>query len=151
MSLYRVDKREQPVALFLSDQVVHQGVVFLSPFASTRSGEETLLDLLRDKDSFFPFRDDQGRFMLVNKEALTHVRYPGMEDDSVLGERVSVRITFFGGSVLEGTVLLDMPEERNRLLDYVNASPGFFALTGKDALYIANGALVREISPIREK
>lgn len=150
MSLYRVDKREQPVALFLSDQVVHEGVVFLSPFASTHSGEETLLDLLREKDHFLPFRDGEGRFILVNKNAVTHVRYEGKtEDEPVIGDRIRVRIAFFGGGVLEGTIVLDMPEEKNRLLDYVNASPGFFALEGGDARYIANGSLVREISPLR--
>jgi hypothetical protein len=150
MSLYRVDKREQPVALFLSDQVVHDGVVFLSPFASTHSGEETLLDLLRERDQFFPFRHTDGRFILVNKNAVTHVRYEGKrEEESGMGEPIRVRITFFGGGILEGTIVLDMPEEKNRLLDYANASPGFFALEGKDAHYIANGALVREISPLR--
>lgn len=149
MSLYRVDKREQPVSLFLSDQIVHEGVVFLSPFASTHVGEETLLDLLRERDQFFPFRHRDGRFILVNKNAVTHVRHPGGEDEAGMGEPIRVRITFFGGGTLEGTIVLDMPEEKNRLLDYVNASPGFFALEGGDGHYIANGALVREISPLR--
>ncbi len=149
MSLYRVDKQEKEVAVHLSDQVVHHGVVFLSPFASSHSGAQTLLDLLREKDAFLPFRDAQNRFILVNKSAVTHLAYRGGEDkDAPLGDEMRVRITFFGGEVLEGKIVLEMPEGKSRLLDYVNASPGFFALVGEEERYIANGALVREISPL---
>jgi hypothetical protein len=148
MSLYRVDKREEPVELHLSDQVVHHGVVFLSPVASTRSGGQTVLDLLREKTTFLPFRNDQERFLLVNKSAITHVVFRKLKEEvHRLGDALKVRITFFGGEVLEGTIFLDMPEDKNRLLDYVNASPGFFALEGEKVRYVANGAMVREISP----
>lgn len=149
MSLYRVDKREQPIALYLSDKVVQQGIVFLSPFASTHSGEETLLDLLREKEPFFPFRDQEGRFLLVNKNAVTHVAFRASQPQTPpWGTPLKVRITFFGGERIEGTIILNMPDGKNRLLDYINAAPGFFALEGDDVQYVANGNLVREISPL---
>lgn len=150
MNEYRVDKQELPVVLFLSDGAIHEGVVFLSPFSSIYSGPQTILELFREEEAFLPFRDKGGQFILINKSALTHVRYPrGTEADQTIGDKLNVRITFFGGELLEGILTIAMPAGQNRLMDYINASPGFFILEGEEFCYLANGALVREISPVR--
>ncbi len=150
MSLYRVDKREQPVTLFHSDGVVQEGVLFLSPYAQTHLGEQSLLEMLREREVFIPFRHQGGGFALVNKDSLTHVRFqPLGELEPPFGEQVNVRITFFGGELLQGSIALDMPEGQNRLQDYLNAAPGFFPLEAGDAHYIVNGALIRDIAPLR--
>jgi len=146
MSLYRVDKREQPVVLFLADGVVREGAVFLSPFSQLRAGPQTLLDLFREKEPFMPFRGDDGSFTLLNKNAVTHVRYHGGGEEC-LGERLGVRLTFYGGENLQGTLVIAMPEGLNRLQDYVNSAPGFFPVETADARYLVNGALLREIAP----
>ncbi|HAD04163.1 MAG: hypothetical protein A2091_05790 [Desulfuromonadales bacterium GWD2_61_12] len=150
MSLYRVDKKELSVALFLTDGVVHEGVVFLSPFSPARAGRQTLLEVFREREPFFPFRDNSESFALVNKNAITHARYVEAEEEELaLGEELSVRIVFFGGEVLQGKIRLAMPEGQNRLQDHVNAAPGFFPLEGGEYRYIVNGALIREIAPQR--
>ncbi len=147
MNEYRVDKREHPVVLFLADGLVLEGVVFLSAYASTHTGAQTMLDLLREDGTFLPFRSHDGNFTLVSKNAITHLRYPSQgATDAAFGDQVKVRLTFFGGETLQGTIVIDMPQGKNRLIDYVNASPGFFNLQGDEACYIANGNLVREIS-----
>jgi len=145
MSLYRVDKREQPVVLFLADGVVREGTVFLSPFSQLRSGPQTLLDLFHEKEPFMPFRGNDGRFTLLNKSAVTHLRYHDDAEEH-LGERLNVRLTFYGGENLEGTLTIAMPEGMSRLQDYVNSSPGFFPVETPDARYLINGALIREIA-----
>ena len=48
-SIYRVDKTEQPVVLFQADGSVMKGVVFLSACAYSHIGQQTLLDLLKEK------------------------------------------------------------------------------------------------------
>lgn len=150
MSLYRVDKRELPVALFLSDGIVHEGVVFLNTLSHAHSGPQTLLEMLREKELFFPFRTSDGAFTLINKNAITHARFNESDDtDLAFGEELSVRIVFFGGELLQGTIRLAMPEGQNRLQDYVNAAPGFVPLEGGENRYVVNGALIREINPNR--
>lgn len=150
MNQYRVDKREQPATLFLADGVVQEGVLFLSPFSQSHSGEQSLLELLRDREVFIPFRRHDGGFCLINKDSITHLRYnPISEFIPPFGDRVMVRITFFGGELLQGSIALDMPEGQNRLQDYLNAAPGFFPLDSGDAHYIVNGALIRDITPLR--
>jgi hypothetical protein len=44
---------------------------------------------------------------------------------------VPVRLTLPGGTSLLGTILVVMPPERARVLDFFNAAPRFFPLIGE--------------------
>ncbi len=147
MNDYRVEKLELPVMLFLADGVVHDGVMFLSPFSPSHSGSQRLVELFREADTFCPFKDKDGRFSLVNKSSVTHARYPVQDEEETYGDRIKVRLTFYGGELLEGTIIIAMPAGKGRLQDYVNSTPGFFCLLTEDAHYIVNDDLIREISP----
>ena len=106
--------------------------------------------MLREKEIFFPFRTSDGAFTLVNKSAITHARFnESAAEELPFGEELAVRIVFFGGELLQGTIRLAMPEGQNRLQDYVNAAPGFFPLEGGENRYVVNGTLIREINPER--
>lgn len=150
MSEYRLEKIEKDVVLFLQDGVFLQGVVFLSPYAYGHSGNQTLLELLLEMERFLPFRDLAGQVRLVNREAVSHVRHePGGEEDSLLlGERAAVRLIFFGGETLEGAVTLEMPEEKNRLKDYLNLAPACFTLISGTSHYIVNARHVQQVIPL---
>ncbi len=147
MSDYRVEKLELQVTLFLADGVVHEGIMFLSPFSPSHSGSQRLVELFRESDTFCPFKDKDGRFYLVNKSSVTHARYPVQDEAETYGDRIKVRLTFYGGEHLEGTIIIAMPAGKGRLQDYINSTPGFFCLLTEDAHYIVNGELIREISP----
>jgi len=147
MNEYRVDKLEIPVMLFLADGVVHDGIMFLSPFSPSHSGPQRLVELFRDEDTFCPFKEKSGRFCLINKNSVTHARYPVQAEEEAYGDRIDVRVIFYGGEILEGTIIVAMPEGKGRIQDYINSTPGFFRLHTEDAHYIVNGDLIREISP----
>lgn len=150
MSIYRVEKSEQPVTLFHGDGAVQSGVVFLSPSAYTHIGQQTLMDLLREKGDFFPFRGENGAFLVVNKETVSHIRYQPSEREraaETLGTPVEVRISFIGGELLQGTVVIEMPEGRTRLLDFINEARGFFVLRSDEAHYLVNVDQIRSASP----
>ncbi|WP_432823809.1 hypothetical protein [Trichloromonas sp.] len=147
MNDYRVDKLEIPVMLFLADGVVHDGIMFLSPFSPSHSGSQRLVDLFRETDTFCPFKTRDGRFCLVNKSSVTHARYPVQNEEETYGDRIKVRLTFYGGELLEGTIIIAMPPGKGRLQDYINSTPGFFCLLTEESHYIVNGDLIREISP----
>ena len=150
MSIYRVDKTEQPVVLFQADGSVMKGVVFLSACAYSHIGQQTLTDLLREKGDFFPFRNEAGGFCVTNKTSITHIRYEQLateQEYAPLGNPVEVQINFVGGEQLRGTVIIEMPEGRNRLFDFVNSMSGFFPLRSGEAHYLVNVTQLRDISP----
>ena len=152
MNDFRVEKIERAAVLFFADGVVLEGVMYLSPFAQGHSGGQTVLELLEEKDRYLPLHDQKGAFRLVNKQALTHLRYEeegGNDAMEELGERIRVRIIFFGGETLEGAIVLNMPENKRRLADFLNAFPDFFPLDGGSVRYIVNGQMIREITPVR--
>jgi len=152
-SIYRVDKTEQPVVLFQADGSVMKGVVFLSACAYSHIGQQTLLDLLKEKGNFFPFRSDTGAFCVANKVSITHIRYEKLkaEDEGYqpMGDREEVMITFVGGEQLRGTVVIEMPEGRNRLFDFINSASGFFPLQNNEAYYLVNVDQIRVVSPAK--
>ncbi|HKL27370.1 MAG TPA: hypothetical protein VJ910_14190 [Desulfuromonadales bacterium] len=150
MSIYRVEKTEQNVVLFQADGSVMKGVVFLSASAYNHLGQQTLLDLIHEKDTFFPFRSDSGEFLVANKNTVTHIRYkPGTKNPhySPLGEPEPVSITFVGGEQLHGVIIIDLPEGRKRLLDFINAAAGFFEVQGDDCRYLVNTTQIRDVCP----
>lgn len=150
MSVYRVDKTEQPIVLFQADGSVMKGVVFLSTSAYTHLGRQTLLDLLQEKERFFPFRSENGAFSITNKSTITHVRYDPPPKEAVvcpLGSPEKVVITFVGGEQLQGTIIIDLPEGRKRLIDFINAANGFFTMQSDNSAHLVNASQVRDISP----
>ena len=150
MSIYRVDKSEQPVVLFQADGSVMKGVVFLSACAYSHIGQQTLADLLREKGDFFPFRSEAGAFCVTNKTTITHIRYEQISTEqefAPIGNPVEVQVNFVGGEQLRGAVLIEMPEGRNRLVDFVNSMSGFFHLRSGEVHYLVNVAQLRDISP----
>lgn len=152
MSVYRVEKSELPVVVFQADGSVMKGVVFLSATAYSHMGQQTLHDLLKEPGDFFPFRSEDGGFCVTNKQTITHIRFepPEQEDDyQSLGDHEDVDIKFVGGEKLSGTVIIEMPEGRNRLFDFINAMEGFFLLQNQEAHYMVNVSQVRDISPKR--
>ena len=150
MSIYRVDKTEQPVVLFQADGSVMKGVVFLSASAYSHIGQQTLADLLREKGDFFPFRSEAGAFCVTNKATVTHIRYEKIsveQEYAPLGNPVEVQVNFAGGEQLRGTIVIEMPEGRTRLFDFINSMSGFFPVQNGEAHYLVNVAQIRDISP----
>jgi hypothetical protein len=150
MSVYRVEKSELSVVVFQADGSIMKGVVFLSATAYSHMGKQTLLDLLKEPGDFFPFRSEAGEFCVTNKQTITHIRFEPPEQEEQyqsLGDREDVQIKFVGGEQLGGTVTIEMPEGRNRLLDFINAMKGFFLLQTQEARYLVNVSQVRDISP----
>jgi hypothetical protein len=150
-SIYRVEKTELPVMLFQADGSVMKGVVFLSSCTYTHIGQQTLMNLLEEKGNFFPFRSEVGNFCVTNKSTITHIRFepPATEAENLesLGDKVEVQITFVGGEQLGGAIVIEMPEGRNRLYDFMNAVEGFFTLTTPEAHYLVNVDQIREVNP----
>lgn len=148
MSIYHVDKIECPINLFLCDGMVREGVIFLSPFSATHPGAQTPLEVFNDPEPFFAFRKADGSFSMVNKSAVSHLRFtPASDAEPMLGHPLEVRMVFLGGEVLQGTLTLETPEGKGRLQDFLNRRRGFFPLACGAAHYLVNPLLLCEIAP----
>lgn len=148
MSEYQVEKQKAEVTIFLADGQEREGVLFLSPFSSMHSGPQTLVEFLMEGEPFVPFLRSDNSFRLLNKKHISHVRYKPEEDDQPkLGTEVNVTITFINGKELTGTAVLETPEGRGRLLDFLNGKPGYFSLDcGNDEHYLVNPRVIVEIT-----
>lgn len=153
MSIYRVEKTELQVVIFQADGSIMKGVVFLSATAYNHMGQQTLLHLMKEDGDFFPFRSEAGDFCVTNKRTITHIRFDPPEEDpdyEPLGDKENVNIKFVGGEQLSGTVLIEMPEGKSRLFDFLNATEDFFLLQNQEAHYLVNVEQIRDVSPRRD-
>ena len=148
MSEYQVEKIRAEVTIHLVDGQERSGVLFLSPFSSTRSGPQTLVELLHEPEPFVPFLRSDKAFKLLNKKQISHVKYtPDDEADLPIGEAIDVDITFINGKTLSGRTVLQTPEGKGRLLDYMNSKPGYFSLDcDEGGHYLVNPRVIVEIA-----
>lgn len=145
---FQIEKREVSVTLHFSDGVQRDGVLFLGQTSSFRKGPETVLDLLRDKDPCFPFRDRDGGFRVVRKAAITHVRHADLRANELdVGDEVAVAVVFVGNATLSGMLRISLRMDQVRLVDFMNSSTGFVELVGRADHFVVNTALIREIGP----
>lgn len=150
MSEYQVEKRKVPVVIALVDGQMREGVMFLSPFSSYHSGPQTLIDLMSEEEPFAPFVGDDGSFLLINKSQISHIKYSKEEDDKpVFGTPLEVCVTFTNSRQLSGTVVLEVPEGKGRLIDFMNNHRDFFGLQCEDGDYIVNPQIIIEIATIK--
>jgi len=148
MSEYQVEKQQAEVTLYLVDGQVREGVLFLSTFSPTRNGAQTLIELLHESEPFVPFLRNDKAFLLLNKKQISHVRYqPGENDAPVLGDPAEVTITFVNGKQLSGTTVLETPEGKGRMQDFLNGKPGYFSLQcSEDEHYLVNPRVIVEVA-----
>lgn len=148
MSEYQVEKKKVSVTLELVDGQTRDGVIFLSPFSSSHSGPQTLLDLMSEEEPFAPFVGGDNDFLLINKAQISHIRYQKEPDDKpVLGTPLVVTVTFTNSRQLTGTVVLEVPEGKSRLIDFMNSNTAFFGLKCEDGDYVVNPNIIIEIAP----
>lgn len=135
MEAFRVPKREQSVRLVLDDGRSIEADMFAALVGPDgRPGR--ILDRLNDAaEDFVPVRTGDER-LLLNKSGMVTVQIDGRAEDVMgpehaAGRELPVRIGLAGGVGLVGWLLVAMPLERSRVVDYLNAAPQFFPLIGE--------------------
>jgi hypothetical protein len=135
MQSLRVPRREVAVRIQLDDGRSLEGKLFTAQLAPDGLAGR-VVDYLNDTaEEFIPLACGDDRFLL-NKSGIIAVEVPDGRDeiegwDSHTGREVLVRLTLPGGTNLLGRILIVMPPERSRVLDYLNAAPRFFPLIGE--------------------
>lgn len=127
-----------------------RGNVFLSSQSRLHYGDEQVIDLLHGKEPFFPFSPEDGSpVRIVNKHNITAIftfEEPGPDDE--LGKREKVRVKMNNGHELIGEVIIDEPQYKSRILDFLNAEDRhFFRLLGDGGTYYLNSQHVSQVIP----
>jgi hypothetical protein len=106
------------------------GRIFVPAAAHTHDGAMRAEEWMNEPGEFFPFLpDDSAEPVLLNRHEILVLTVPahadagGVLEGAPLPERKVV--IECGGRRLGGTLLIDMPEEQSRVLDYLNR-PGRF-------------------------
>lgn len=141
----RIEKRQEQVSLFMADGIILEVIVFLAQYAMLHSGEQTLLDLLLEENSFLPVKAESGDFHLVRKGMISHIRCQVDLDENLEYTVREVKINFLGNKTLHGEIKMDLPPHSARLTDYINGGTEFFPIFSDGVSYLVNRSLVRDI------
>lgn len=135
MSRYRVEKRAVETLLLLYDGKRLDGHLYLAPDSPRHSGPQTVADLMAEKDLMIPFRQKDGRFVLVGKASVAAVRVASTElKRGEFLERIPARLRLAGGHTLEGHFLAEKGAG-DRLSDLLNTPDDWFRLEEPGAVH----------------
>jgi hypothetical protein len=155
VNLYRIETEKKSVILTMLGGEELRGNVFIH-FSSYRPFElEDVSELLNSDTPFFPLGLENGEVILVSKERVAEVaadRGESTSDEQSHTERAAtalLQIVLVGGEVRLGSIRLEAPPDRARILDYLNALTSRFLTlyTSKEARMI-NRSLIDRVRPL---
>ena len=123
----KVDKFRNKARIMLSDGKRLEVNFFLSHHSAHHSGSETIFDVLSSQLSFIPLEDiHTNEVIFAAKAQIMSVELLHREVVSSLYLReLQVQVALLNGEVIHGQILIDMPQTKPRLSDFLNLSHGF--------------------------
>ena len=131
-----------------------EGMFSLDPGSRQHDGPETILDRLNSEERLLPFhRAEDDVVMLVSR---TEVEYVAAGDEVTVDyvmppphhvtHQERVRVRFRAGQEVCGILRLELPEDLNRVSDYLNLPEDFFPLATPGEVLLVNK---RQITTVR--
>jgi hypothetical protein len=142
-----------PAEAMLVEGIVIQGDLHVLARDTFPPGPETPLEMLNRPEVFFALTLPDGGVTFVPKAQVVvvscHGQTPLSDPDRISAARlVSLEVVLQGGTEYRGRATYELPANRGRTLDYVNAPGGFFSLWSDDVTWYINKAHVRLIRPL---
>jgi hypothetical protein len=152
MHEFRIAKDRCSVMLSLVSGETIAGTMFVQHAEESDVRRENARDVLNSADRFFPVETADGETLLVAKDRVVDVlaELPGDDDELRRASARSARldIVLCGGVVRTGLVMLELPSDQPRLLDYLNRlSERFLVLYGTEGTRLINRALIERVLP----
>lgn len=144
---YQIPKREVVAEATLAGESPREIRLYLGESAERHAGPERPADLINGPGAFIPATDAEGRFLLMQREAISvltvswedHLGGQDLEGlDSELATTLRVHLRLIDGRELNGTVTFVRPEGQRRLQDYLNGAELFFAVREEDSVHLVN-------------
>ncbi len=149
-----ISKIRVAVRLAIVGHLPMEGAFSLEPTAQHRAGPETILERLNSHARMIPFhRVEDDVTLLINRR---DIEYVAAGDDVTMDyvmpptyrithqERVRVRLA--SGAELTGVLRLELPDDLNRVSDYLNGPEQFFPLATPGEVLLVNK---RHLSVVR--
>jgi hypothetical protein len=150
---YRIQKERLAITLTLSGGEQVRGHVFVQPPAYAHRGRGEPIDLFNGPEPFFPLEIEGGEVLLVAKDRVMVVSgIKATEDDEV--RRASARmallqVTLAGGIAHFGSMRLELPSGRPRLLDHLNCgTERFLTLYTDRDVRLVNRGMIERVRPL---
>jgi hypothetical protein len=139
----------------LADGRRFRGRIFLPTAAHDHAGSMRAEEWMNDGVDFFPFLlDDAAAPVLLNKREVVALTVPASADRDRTLEAVPLprrRLALECGTRrFEGTIVIDMPENHSRVLDYLNRPGAFVTLRDGDRHHLVAKARITRVSETRE-
>jgi hypothetical protein len=154
-NLYRIETTRKAVILTMLGGEEVRGNVFIH-FSSYRPFElEDVSELFNSEIPFFPLELENSEVILVSKERVAELAADRSDDPSDLPPRDPpaptslLQIVLVGGEVRLGSIRLDAPPDRARVLDYLNAlTSRFLTLYTSNEARLINRSLIDRVRPL---
>jgi hypothetical protein len=152
----RVPTVALPAEILTVDGRVSSGRIFVPAAAHTHEGVMRAEEWLNDPSDFFPFLpDDASRPVLLNRHEVIIVTVPAEADAGSVAEGATLperKVTVdCGGRRLSGTLVIDMPEEHQRVLDYLNRPGRFLTLRDRGRHHLIQKNRITRVKETREE
>ena len=154
-NLYRIETTRKAVILTMLGGEEVRGNVFIH-FSSYRPFElEDVSELFNSDTPFFPLELENAEVILVAKERVAELAADRGEAPSDLPPRdppsptALLQVVLVGGEVRLGSIRLDAPPDRARVLDYLNAlTSRFLTLYTSNEAQLINRSLIDRVRPL---
>ena len=154
-NLYRIETTRKAVILTMLGGEEVRGNVFIH-FSSYRPFElEDVSELFNSESPFFPLELDNDEVILVAKERVAEIAADRSEAPSDLppldppSPTALLQVLLVGGEVRLGSIRLDAPPDRARVLDYLNALRSrFLTLYTSNEARLINRSLIDRVRPL---
>ena len=139
--------------MVLAEGVVLAGELHLLARATYPSESESPLEMLNRADPFFALTLGEGGVAFVSKAQVAVVSCQNLEprddpDRANAAKLVMLSVELTDGVEYRGRSLFELPPNRARALDYVNAPGRFFSLATDGIMQYINKSQVRFIRPL---
>lgn len=133
MSNFHVEKVQCALEITLVNDERLSATVFLDAVAKNHAGPQDPRELLNALEGFFPVIVG-GQVIIVAKDLIKLVRFSATSGPLVPSQKtVAVKVMLADGSVVDGTVDIEMRTDAQRLLDHLNQFEGrFLPMVGSD-------------------
>jgi len=154
-NLYRVETAQKAVILTMLGGEELRGNVFIHQSSYRPFELEDVSELLNAGSPFFPLELETGEVILVSKERVAEAAANRSDDTSEQPPRGAptatalLQIVLVGGEVRLGSIRLEAPPDRARVLDYLNAlTSRFLTLYTSNEARLINRSLIDRVRPL---
>lgn len=156
MSELRVPTMALSAEVLCADGRNFLGRVFIPATSSRHSGPMRAEEWMNDPTPFFPFLPDDGNgAVILNKREVLVMSVPAEADSEnaeVEAESPHPRVLVEAEARrLEGILVIEMPEEHRRVVDYLNRSEAFLVLRDGERHHLIQKERITRVIETREE